>query len=110
MTQERDTHRSRCRAVRGPRRKQYRFLYSTGMKTTLDLDDALLARAKAAAARERKSLTALIEEGLRLRLRKRTGPRPRAKALAVFSGKGGLVEGIDPACNRSLYEAADDDA
>lgn len=80
------------------------------MKTTLDLDDALLARAKAAAARERKSLTALIEEGLRLRLRKRTGPRPRAKALAVFSGKGGLVEGIDPACNRSLYEAADDDA
>ena len=41
------------------------------MKTTLDLDDELLVRAKALAAREGRSLTGLIEDGLRLRLRSR---------------------------------------
>jgi hypothetical protein len=82
------------------------------VKTTLDLDDDLLARAKALAARERTSLTTLIEEGLRLRLRlRRRGPsRPPAARLAVFQGRGGLIEGIDPLSNRSLTEAADDDA
>ena len=34
------------------------------MKTTLNLDDALLAKAKAQAAQEQTSLTRLIEEGL----------------------------------------------
>ena len=81
------------------------------MKTTLDIDDDLLVRAKAASARERKSLTALIEEGLRLRLR-RAGPgrRTTVKALAVHRGKGGLVAGVDPLSNRSMLDAADHDA
>jgi Family of unknown function (DUF6364) len=39
------------------------------MKTTLDINDTWLARAKALAARQRTSLTRLIEEGLQLRLR-----------------------------------------
>ena len=91
---------------------KYRFLYTVGMKTTLDLDDDLVARAKAQAARERTSLTTLIEEGLRLRLRsRRRGPgRPGASRLAVFHGRGGLAGGIDPSSNRSLAEAAEDDA
>lgn len=38
------------------------------MRTTLDLNDALLIRAKAEAARQRTTLTRLIEEGLALRL------------------------------------------
>jgi hypothetical protein len=33
------------------------------MKTTLDIDDELLVKAKALSARERKSLTSLIEAG-----------------------------------------------
>ena len=79
------------------------------MKTTLDLDAALLVRAKAAAARERKSLTVLIEEGLRLRLRRPgVGHRPAAKALAVHRGKGGLVAGVNPLSNRSMLDTADD--
>ena len=88
----------------------YRFLYTGPVKTTLDLDDDLLARAKALAARERTSLTALIEEGLRLRLRRRGPSRPPAARLAVFQGRGGLVVGVDPLSNRSLTDAADDDA
>ncbi len=34
------------------------------MKTTLDINDQLLANAKVLAARQRTSLTRLIEEGL----------------------------------------------
>ena len=79
------------------------------MKTTLDIDDELLVRAKAVSARERKSLTTLIEEGLRLRLCR---PRPRLgsgeHALPVYPGKDGLVKGIDPRSNRSMLDAADD--
>jgi len=37
------------------------------MKTTLDINDELLAEAKALAASQRTSLTKVIEEGLRLR-------------------------------------------
>ena len=60
------------------------------MKTTLDLDDDLLARAKALAARERTSLTSLIEEGLRLRFdRVGAAGRPAASRLAVFQGAAG---------------------
>lgn len=81
------------------------------MKTTLDIDDELLVRAKAASARERKSLTALIEEGLRLRLRRPGSSRRAAsKAPAVHRGKGGLVAGVDPLSNRSMLDAADDGA
>ena len=83
------------------------------MKTTLDIDDALLVRAKAFSARERKSLTSLIEEGLQLRLRLRRGvARTRSKvgALAIYRGKGGLAKGINPLSNHSMFDAADDDA
>ena len=81
------------------------------MKTTLDIDNELLVKAKAVSARERKSLTALIEEGLRLRLRRRGSRRPAlTPSLAIHHGKGGLTAGVDPLSNRSMLDAADDDA
>jgi hypothetical protein len=82
------------------------------MKTTLDIQDDLLAEAKAQAALERRSLTALIEDGLRLRLRKpqRGAAASKAPSLPIYRGKGGLLPGIDPTSNRSLFDAADDDA
>jgi len=81
------------------------------MKTTLDLDDELLVKAKALSARERKSLTTLIEEGLRLRLRNRlSSVRKASRPIAIHRGKGGLVAGVDGLSNRSLLDAADDDA
>lgn len=46
------------------------------MKTTLDLSDELLRRAKRHARRMGKPLRALVEEGLRLAL-KETPPGPR---------------------------------
>jgi hypothetical protein len=76
------------------------------MKTTLDLNDALLSRAKALAARQHTSLTRLIEEGLQLRLR---AQRTRAKQvdLPVYHGKSGLVPGLDATSNKAMLDALD---
>lgn len=80
------------------------------MKTTLDIDDELLVKAKAVSARERKSLTSLIEEGLRLRLRRVGAPQGASPAtLSIYRGKGGLKRGVDSLSNRSLLDHADDD-
>ena len=81
------------------------------MKTTLDLNDQLLADAKALAARQRMSLTRLIEEALQLRLRAQAASTPRRRVrLPVFKGRGGLVAGVDPLSNKALLEALGDDA
>jgi hypothetical protein len=78
------------------------------MKTTLDINDELLVKAKALSAKERKSLTALIEEGLQLRLRRKSPRTQRKIVLPVYRGRGGLRRGIDPSSNRSMMDAADD--
>jgi len=81
------------------------------MRTTLDLDESLLLQAKSLAARERTSLTRLIEESLSLRLRMAqapgsTTPRP---TLPVFAGHGGLRPTIgDTLSQRALLDAADE--
>lgn len=80
------------------------------MRTTLDLDDELLAEAKALAARERLSLTRLIEQGLALRLRWAAGaPAPaRRSGLPVYAGRGGLSSAVaDPGRNTALLDVAD---
>lgn len=80
------------------------------MRTTLDINDGLLAKAKAAAAQQRTSLTRLIEEGLVLRLQRpmerSDGDRP---PLPVFPGRGGLTAFVsDPLTHLALLDAADD--
>lgn len=80
------------------------------MRTTLDIDDALLAKAKSQAAKERTSLTCLIEQGLALRLRPRKATtKQKRPALPVYAGKGGLRATVrDAASHRALLDAADD--
>ena len=81
------------------------------MKTTLDINDSLLADAKALAARQRTSLTRLIEEGLQLRLRsQRTAGKSVRRSIPVFTGCGGLVAGVNPGSNKAMLDAAADDA
>jgi len=81
------------------------------MKTTLDLNDQLLADAKALAAQQRTSLTRLIEEGLQWRLRAQAAkPTRRRLRLPVFDGGSGLVAGVDPRSNKALMDALGDDA
>ena len=81
------------------------------MQTTLDLDDQLLADAKALAAQQRTSLTRLIEEALQARLRAQADkPARRRVRLPVFKGRGGLVAGLEASSNKSLLSALGDDA
>lgn len=77
------------------------------MRTTLNLNDDLAQRAKEAAARERTTLTRLIEEGLRMRLRPTKAVEGELSALPVFDGETGMKPGIDPLSNKSLLDAAD---
>lgn len=79
------------------------------MKTTLDINDQLLASAKVLAAQQGTSLTRLIEEGLALRLHAQTKPPSVKLRLPVLKGRKGLVAGVDPLSNRSLLRALEDD-
>jgi Family of unknown function (DUF6364) len=78
------------------------------MKTTLNLSDDLVARAKALATKERITLTKMIEEGLVLRLRRQKSRIPRTiEELPVSKRRSGLHSGIDGTSNQSLFDAAD---
>jgi Uncharacterized protein conserved in bacteria (DUF2191). len=65
------------------------------MRTTVRLDDDLLATAKQHAARTGRTLTALLEDALRTLLALESKRRPgSAKKLPTFRG-GGLRPGVD---------------
>ena len=81
------------------------------MKTTLDLNDQLIADAKVLAAQQRTTLTRLVEEGLQLRLRAQAATTTQRRVrLPAFKGRGGLVAGVNPLSNKALLEALGDDA
>jgi hypothetical protein len=60
----------------------------THMKTTLELSKTLLVQAKAHATRERTTLRALVEEGLRRVLGEARQRRPFKLSDGSFRGKG----------------------
>ena len=77
------------------------------MKTTLDIQDNLLANAKALAALQRTTLTRLIEEGLEMRLAVVPAKKRKRFVLPTFDGKSGLAKGLKGTSNRELYDALD---
>lgn len=80
------------------------------MRTTLDIDDNLLRQARQLAARERTSLTRLIEEGLASRLREVSKPAVAGNRvrLPVFAGEGGLQPAIgDARSHRAILDVID---
>ena len=77
------------------------------MKTTLDIQDNLLANAKALAALQRTTLTRLIEEGLEMRLAAVPAKKRKRFVLPTFDGKSGLAKGLKGTSNRELYDALD---
>jgi hypothetical protein len=81
------------------------------MRTTVRLDDALLAQAKEEAARSGRTLTQVIEDSLREALSRPLGKevaRHRAP-LPTFRGNG-LQPGVDLDSARSLLDLMEDDA
>ena len=79
------------------------------VKTTLNLDERLLARAKALALREGTTLTAIIEQSLRARLapRARTGT---PSELDLPTVKGTAPPNIDITDREALFDALDDES
>ena len=77
-------------------------------RTTVRLPDDLIRRAKRKAAAEGRTLTALIEDGLRRVLDER---RPAGKAKRVLppvsAATGGLMPGIDLNDSAALHEMED---
>ncbi len=77
------------------------------MKTTIEIADPLLAKAKALAAREKTTLRALIEEGLREVLLRKNRPKPFKLKDASFKGGGGLTPEMEAKGGwAKLHEAA----
>jgi hypothetical protein len=65
-------------------------------RTTVRLPDELLARAKRKAAAEGRTLTSLIEDGLRAVVDERPKPtKARRVVLPVSKATGGLMPGVD---------------
>ena len=73
------------------------------MRTTVRLDDHLLRNAKAHAARTGRTLTAVIEEGLRLALAVEEPAGAEPYRVATFSS--GVRPGVDLDSNASTLEA-----
>jgi len=65
-------------------------------RTTVRLPEDLLARAKRKAAKEGRTLTSLIEDGLRAVVAERGKPaKGRRVVLPVSKATGGLLPGVD---------------
>jgi Arc/MetJ family transcription regulator len=71
------------------------------MKTTLNIDDTVMAELKREAARQGRTMSEMVETALRLLLR---SPRKRENppALPTFSSGGALVDIAD---RDALYQA-----
>jgi len=66
----------------------------THMKTTIEIADALLAEAREVAAKEKTTVRALVEDGLRKALFERHQRRKPFKLKLVTEGGGGLAPGV----------------
>lgn len=83
------------------------MIWASHMKTTLEIDDRLLARARRHASARGMTLRAVVEEALRARL----AAKPEAKPGYSFSPptvRGSRPPEIDVADRNALYDVLDD--
>jgi len=77
------------------------------MRTTLRLDEDLLARAKKLAIDTDRTLTQVVEDALRMALSRR-GPALRRKSVKLHTcGGKGLQPGVDLSSNAALADLMD---
>jgi hypothetical protein len=69
------------------------------MRTTIRLSDDLLRRAKKKAAEQGRTLTSLVEEGLKIVLGESKAARRTRVQLPISKASGGTLPGVD--LNRS---------
>lgn len=71
------------------------------MKTTLNIDDQVMARLKREAARQGRTMSELVETALRMLFRNRPTPK-EVPVLPTFRSGGALVDVAD---RDALYQA-----
>lgn len=76
------------------------------MKTTMEINDELLKRARDFSRRENTTLRALVEQGLRQVLRASHPDSPRKPKIHVFRGKIGFTEAFRSGDWRAIKEEA----
>jgi hypothetical protein len=81
------------------------------MRTTLNLDPEVMAGAKRLAAQRRTTLTAVIEEAIRLELLRASAPSaPPASRLPTYTpSHGGVLPGVDLDDTDDLLDRLDDE-
>ncbi|GFG86831.1 type II toxin-antitoxin system VapB family antitoxin [Mycolicibacter algericus] len=80
------------------------------MRTTVNIDDHLLAEAKVVAARTSRPLGAIVDDALRAFLRRGTGSKARQVFELPTHGHGGLRPGVDLDDKDALAELLGDNA
>jgi hypothetical protein len=81
------------------------------MRTTLTIDDHLLAEAKAVAARTHRTIGSVFEDALRQMLARADGPRSTTGAVRLPSdGGSGLQPGVDLENKEQIAELLGDNA
>lgn len=75
------------------------------MRTTVRLDEQLLAEAKALAVRTGRTVTRVIEDALREVLRRRAADKPRTFVELPTAGGTGVLPGVDLDHGTALLDA-----
>ena len=74
------------------------------MRTTININDRLLSEAKKRAADTHRTLTAVIEDALRLALREKNRKADTGRIRIPTSGSGGVLPGINLDDSSSLLD------
>jgi hypothetical protein len=80
------------------------------MRTTVNIDDDLLAEAKVVAARTSRSLGSVVEDALREMLRRVADESSKTEFRLQTHGSGGLRPGVDLDDMEALAELLGDNA
>ncbi len=76
------------------------------MKTTLNIDDTVMARLRQEAARRKRTMSELVEAGLRLLFQTgKNGPEPKLPPLPKLRSGGHFVDIAD---REALYRAMEE--
>jgi len=80
------------------------------MRTTLNLNDDLVRDAKRLAAERGTTLTALMEDALRIVVRRVEKPKPRRRVRLPTTGKpgAGFLPGVNLDSNAAMLELMDE--
>lgn len=78
------------------------------MRTTINLPDDLLSRAKQRAAATHRTLTAVMEDALRAALDHAPDPAPAQRTRLVTHGAGGTRAGVDLDDGAALLDLMDE--